>query len=458
MKKITIFLTALVLLLCLSPAVSAAGEVTDTLTVKVGYWGMDTDSYVTVGTYHWSELEANLPLHQVAYSFYRSGVDGSYYTVIDSAYGFYISDLISYAGIYAGDVQSMQFYTKDQSVGYFTSFTYGELFGTTRYYFEDLAAHIHPTFDEEGNFIAWDASEAWDYCTAVQPMLALEDSWAQFEIGTEHTAPDFSSLGTGNRFRLLFGQSNPLEVRTNQTAKYTHTVYVTLSGSPTLGELPALDTTLGSHSVTTTVTVSSGAIIDALSSILSVTSTDDSVLRITGIVVSPDPDYSDLATVEITYEILKEGEAGISAAIGGQPFAEIPPVAVTVPPQASEPEPTEADVPSTEPMGGSETPEATSGPATPSEEPISEQDASTAEEPDKEDTASPKGGSAILLDASLAAQLAERAEQDASPAEPVTALTIPEEEPSNSALFTALGAGLCILLGAAASLLHYKKE
>ena len=37
------------MLLLLSLSASADGMVTDTLTVKVGYWGMETDSYVEVG-------------------------------------------------------------------------------------------------------------------------------------------------------------------------------------------------------------------------------------------------------------------------------------------------------------------------------------------------------------------------------------------------------------------------
>ena len=61
MKRFLLLTTVLAVLLSVCLTASAAGAVTDTLTVKIGYWGMDTDSYVTAGTYHWSELEANLP-------------------------------------------------------------------------------------------------------------------------------------------------------------------------------------------------------------------------------------------------------------------------------------------------------------------------------------------------------------------------------------------------------------
>ena len=73
-------------------------------------------------------------------------------------------------------MQSIAFYTQDQDVGFFTSFTAADLFDTERYYFNDLAAHIRPVYDEAGNFIEYNADGAWGDCRTVQPMLALEDS------------------------------------------------------------------------------------------------------------------------------------------------------------------------------------------------------------------------------------------------------------------------------------------
>ena len=190
MKRKMSFLVAGLLCLSLCLGAEAAGTVTDTLTVKVGYYGMEQDRYVEVATYHWSELYDALPLHYEAYSFFRSTDDGTYNTVIDSAYGFYLADLLDYAGIYSGDIAVVAFYTRDQSVGFFTSFTYADLFGTQRYYYNDLSAHISPVYDENGTLTGYDGDEAWNDCWTVQPMLALEDSWVSYEIGTEHTAPN----------------------------------------------------------------------------------------------------------------------------------------------------------------------------------------------------------------------------------------------------------------------------
>ncbi len=68
--------------------------VTDTLTVKVGYYGMAADKYVEAGTYHWTELCENLALYDEAYTFYRPGDDGKYrVVVVDSAPAEQVDDM-----------------------------------------------------------------------------------------------------------------------------------------------------------------------------------------------------------------------------------------------------------------------------------------------------------------------------------------------------------------------------
>ena len=149
-------------------------------------------------------------------------------------------------------------------------------------------------------------------------MLALEDNWATFEIGTEHTAPNFSSLGTGNRFRLLFGQADPLETRTSQSAKYVHTVLVTLSGAPEIkDELPEIDGTIGSHTLTFNVDVGNQTLLQALGSLLNIASSDSSVLEITGITVTPSSQYSDVASVSVNYTVHTAGTANLNIGYAG---------------------------------------------------------------------------------------------------------------------------------------------
>lgn len=159
-------------------------------------------------------------------------------------------------------------------------------------------------------------------------MLALEDNWVRYEVGTEHTGPDYSAMGTANRFRLLFGQTSPMESRTNQTAKYVYAVNVTLDGQPeVVREMQPLEGTVGSHKTTMTLSVGNLSILKNLQQLLKFDSSDGGVLRIDSWTVTPNSTYSDLVTVEISYTILKEGTASISGTAaaaepsqsGGQP-------------------------------------------------------------------------------------------------------------------------------------------
>ena len=108
-------LLAIPLIVCLSVTmcfgtnfskVFASGYVTDDLTVKIGYWGMDESTFVEKGTYNWYTLASSLPMHKVAYSFYQENKYG-YNTIIDSAKGFYIGDFLDFAGIERSGINSI---------------------------------------------------------------------------------------------------------------------------------------------------------------------------------------------------------------------------------------------------------------------------------------------------------------------------------------------------------------
>ena len=104
---------------CLLPGRAEAGGIaTDTLTVKVGYYGMDSSRYVEAGTYHGTELQENLTMYYEAYTFFRPTGEGDYrVVVVDSAYGIHIDELLEYTRIHLNDVRSVQFDTRDQDVG-----------------------------------------------------------------------------------------------------------------------------------------------------------------------------------------------------------------------------------------------------------------------------------------------------------------------------------------------------
>lgn len=490
-RRVPALLTALLLLLSLAAPVLAAGQVTDTLTVKVGYFGMETEQYAEVGTYHWSELSQNLPIVENAYSFFRSGTDGIYRTVIDSARGFSISDLMDYVNINIQDIQSIQFYTKDQEIGYFTSFTNAELFETPRYYFNDLSSHIEPVYNDAGEVVEYNADSAWNDCWEVAPMLALEDSWATYGLDEEHTAPNYESMGTGNRFRLLFGQAYPTEVRTNQSAKYTHTLFVTLNGTPPVPELPELDGTIGSHTIQFDMSLSNGTLREALTQLLNISSSDSSVLEIKSVTVTPSSEYVDLATVTVTYEVHKEGAASLSIGLGGAPVTSSPTITTHDPtPIEPDPQPTLPALPDTPTQpdngngqGNGSGNDQSNGngsiptPTTPAPTTASTEATEATTEPPTElgvpDGLNPADTAPVplpeqmvrmyALDDSVARQLMQKGEQAVQPdaetvGAPTVAPAIEERDDRLTLLLVALGAILTAAAGGAAACAYYQKQ
>lgn len=355
-RAVLVLLTmALLVPFLIQPA--SADIVTDTLTVKVGYFGMAPEDYIEVETYQWWELEEALPLHEETYSFFRGDAlnrPGEMRTVVDSARGFYLTDLLDFAGIYLGDVSSLSFYTRDQEVGSFVSFTAQELFRHDRFYFENLSMHLRDPYRDESGKLVYDDSEAWGFARVVEPMLALEDNWANFEISNNETPPNFDGLHAGNRFRLLFGQHEPQATETNKSAKYVHTVLVTLSGTAIYTpDPPELDGTIGSHEVKMNVTVSNGDLLGALNSILRYASSDESVMRVTGWSIEYSDTASDLAIVTIQYDVIAEGDATINGYIAGSEGTYTPLTTVTTgstaPKQPDRPDPGPTAPPSPDP-------------------------------------------------------------------------------------------------------------
>lgn len=201
---------------------------TDTLTFKIGYYGWSPSDYVEKKTYKVSEIQALSSGDMHAYTYYdRNGKR----IAIDSAYGATLNTLLDKAGIDKGSINALAFYTTDSGNGAFATFTWQELVGTDRYYFDDLAAAI----GRDGKYVDADAkSRLYSNAERVDVLLAYQDSWKWYNAGTEGAKPSSSGMQTANRFRLCFGQSNPMDYRTFQSAKMVETIYVTFSGVPKL--------------------------------------------------------------------------------------------------------------------------------------------------------------------------------------------------------------------------------
>ena len=103
-------------LLALLSVFAHADSVTDTIGVYIGYFGWDEDQYIEKATYHWTELDdlygGALDTHEVYYSYY-SGTR----TYLVLGRGFYVRDLLEYAGVDLNSIASVDFFTKDHTNG-----------------------------------------------------------------------------------------------------------------------------------------------------------------------------------------------------------------------------------------------------------------------------------------------------------------------------------------------------
>ena len=279
MKKLLTRL-ALLLLLCAAMTLPAlADAVTDSVSVCIGYFGWSEEEYVEKARFSWQELDdwygGSLDTHEEFYSYCNGG--GRTYLVF--ARGFYIRDLLEYAGVDVNSIASIDFFTKDHSNGAYRSFTKYALLDQPRYYFPNLAAD-----PETGELYAWDGGDdLWVGAYQVEPMLALEDYTEWDTSGYDFESyVDESLFSTGSRFHLFFGQSSPEEAATNSAAKYVYKILVTFSGTPVLSsEESNLDLVIGSdHALHVTADAEDDALSGYVQEHLQYASSDPSVVSV----------------------------------------------------------------------------------------------------------------------------------------------------------------------------------
>ena len=279
MKKLLTRL-ALLLLLCAALTLPAlADAVTDSVSVCIGYFGWSEEEYVEKARFSWQELDdwygGSLDTHEEFYSYCNGG--GRTYLVF--ARGFYIRDLLEYAGVDVNSIASIDFFTKDHSNGAYRSFTKYALLDQPRYYFPNLAAD-----PETGELYAWDGGDdLWVGAYQVEPMLALEDYTEWDTSGYDFESyVDESLFSTGSRFHLFFGQSSPEEAATNSAAKYVYKILVTFSGTPVLSsEESNLDLVVGSdHALHVTADAEDDALSGYVQEHLQYASSDPSVVSV----------------------------------------------------------------------------------------------------------------------------------------------------------------------------------
>ncbi len=190
----------------------STGVPSDTLTIKVGYFG---GPYYTKKVYTLTDFD-RLPQVQQAYTF----IDSMGAICIDAAAGVKLSDLLIDAGVDVNSIQTFYVNTNDVQIGWYINLDRSELLDTPRYYYPNLASH-------------WDYDTktplegALEEAVRVDPIIAYKDNWQRYKA-----EPDFSAFDTSSRFRLMFGQKDAREDNAYQSAKWIHTIEIMLGGMP----------------------------------------------------------------------------------------------------------------------------------------------------------------------------------------------------------------------------------
>lgn len=193
----------------------STGVPSDTLTIKVGYYG---GPYYIKKVYTLTDFD-QLPQVQQAYTF----IDNMPAVCIDSAQGVKLADLLVDSGIDINSVQKFYFYATDIKQGWYQCLDKSYLFDTPRYYY--------PNLPSKWNYDTLSApSEAVADAVQVEPIIAYRDNWQRYG-----DAPDFSAYDTSTRFRLLFGQSGTREHNASMSARWVHSIEVMLGGMPPSG-------------------------------------------------------------------------------------------------------------------------------------------------------------------------------------------------------------------------------
>jgi hypothetical protein len=143
------------------------------------------------------------------------------------------------AGIDIGSVQTFNFWTKDKTTDYYNSLTKTFLIDTPRFCYYSLPDN-------------WDKDEqaANEYATLdavrVPTMIALADDWQRVIAGATFGS-GFDNLTDTKRFRLVYGQTDAVSHTASDSAKWIHSIEVTLGGAPTITlDTDIMDAVVGS--------------------------------------------------------------------------------------------------------------------------------------------------------------------------------------------------------------------
>ncbi|MDR3295572.1 MAG: hypothetical protein LBT26_07070 [Clostridiales Family XIII bacterium] len=195
-----------------SRGTGADGLRSDSLTIKVGYFGSD---YEIRKVYTMDEF-LKLPQVQQVYTW----IDRMPAVVVNSARGALLSDILTDAGIDLGSIETLYLYCKDIEGTWYQSYPGSYLLERKRYYYPHLAELWN--LDLMAPMLG-----AMEDPVPVQTMIAVMDRWERFA-----DAPNFDGMVTDNRFRLVFGQTDGFSQEAYRSAKWIHAIEILLGGAP----------------------------------------------------------------------------------------------------------------------------------------------------------------------------------------------------------------------------------
>lgn len=219
------------------PTAAATGSSSDTLTIKVGYFGLPS---VTKQVYTKADL-TSFELHSALYTMNSNGAFLSY----ADAEGYYLSDILTDSGINLSALNYVNFLASD---GHYATknYYYKDLFGT-KYAFPDLSLYYGIY---EG---VVDEHAVWATATTVQTMVAIRDNFSRVGDFSEYVPGE---MAASRGFRLMLGQDYPGQKVAADSIHSLNTIVVTYAGSPSIntssnleisvGEDMQLDVTIGS--------------------------------------------------------------------------------------------------------------------------------------------------------------------------------------------------------------------
>ena len=191
------------------------GLMADTLTITVGYFGGEQyTKYVFTA----EELQNMADVQQI-----YTIIDNMPAVCMDAAVGVRLADILKTAGIDLNSIQLLNFYCVDVANTWYTSYSKTALLDTPRYYYPLLP--VSWNYDEGQALLGATAG-----AIQVDAILAVRDKWRRMA-----TTIDFSELTDTTRYRILFGQTDVVTIEGSRSAKWVHTIAVTLGGTPPKG-------------------------------------------------------------------------------------------------------------------------------------------------------------------------------------------------------------------------------